>query len=255
MNPVHCIHSSRSKAARAAFTLVELLTVIAIIALLAAIIYPAMSSAQKKAQQSTSINNLHSWYTGFTNYMAENNGDMPTPGKGTPNPTDEQCWINALPKGLGIPTYGDFATNSSIRPQYGTKSIWVNPVVPARDAVRGSFTFYYGYNDQLQTVSQNANGTSNVAPLKFSRLDNARLTILMGEKADTDPSLNYTNARAYFSSSAAQGKNDPDGVCDFLFCDGHVDSVKRSVFADGKTVDANSFTNHLTPVSWMPFAQ
>jgi len=55
---------------------------------------------------------------------------------------------------------------------------------------------------------------------------------LMGEKSDTKSDLELTSIRSYFGSgSPVDPIVDQNNSANFLFCDGHVQNVKRSVFA------------------------
>src|SRR4051812_34249665 len=59
------------------FTLIELLVVIAIIAVLIAILLPAITSAQRHAQQVVCESNLTQIYRGLLNYSTSNGGWLP----------------------------------------------------------------------------------------------------------------------------------------------------------------------------------
>lgn len=64
--------SSKKTKAFSAFTLIELLVVIAIIAILASMILPALSSAKKKAQGITCLNNNKQLMLGWNMYSGDN---------------------------------------------------------------------------------------------------------------------------------------------------------------------------------------
>lgn len=79
---------------RRAFTLIELLVVIAIIAILAAILFPVLSSAQKRAKGAGCLNNMKQIMTAAKIYMDDNHGAM------------IPLWIQQGVKGWTAPTSG-----------------------------------------------------------------------------------------------------------------------------------------------------
>jgi prepilin-type N-terminal cleavage/methylation domain-containing protein/prepilin-type processing-associated H-X9-DG protein len=62
---------------RGGFTLIELLVVIAIIAILAAVLLPVLNAAQKRAQQTESLNNTKQWASAQNMYVDDNNQYLP----------------------------------------------------------------------------------------------------------------------------------------------------------------------------------
>lgn len=60
-----------------AFTLIDLLVVMAIIAILAALLMPVLSSAKKKSEQATCINNQKQLATAMKIYSNDNNSTFP----------------------------------------------------------------------------------------------------------------------------------------------------------------------------------
>lgn len=232
----------------AAFTLIELLVVILIIAVLAAVLLPALNSVLRKGYQTTSMNNLSQWFNGFTASVGDHDGEMPTPG-GTPfTATNEQGWFNRMPPELKELPFSSVASLAvSARPGYGKKSIWINPAVPAKDtSSAGGFIFHYGYNDNLMDLKTGD-------PLRIGRLQSPHLTVLMAEKADAQPGLNKSSVRTYFNASSPT--LDPAGGANFLFCDGHVELVKRSVFAnDALSASDTALDRNQTTITWFAFS-
>lgn len=62
---------------RTAFTILELLVVIAIILLLVALLFPVLSSARKRARETTCMNNLRQIYTAWSIYTSDYDGTPP----------------------------------------------------------------------------------------------------------------------------------------------------------------------------------
>ena len=71
--------SNQHRGAVKAFTLIELLVVISIIALLISILLPAMREAKRRAKVLTCMAQLKSLGVGMAAYVAENDGNYPTP--------------------------------------------------------------------------------------------------------------------------------------------------------------------------------
>jgi len=235
------------------FTLVELLVVIVIIAILAALIFPVVGGMLRQGNQTSSAANLRQWYTGFGASLGDNDGSMPSDGQsGGYNPSDSTAWYTRMPLELKQTPYGAFSSNW---PRLHTRSIWINPQVPLSASPAGAFIFCYGFNTYLSNSAQPTQ--------KFSRVEHPERTILMSEKADALSDLSPTTIRSYFG---AGNPTDPivdlNNTANILFCDGHVQSVKRSVFQLAQTYDstfyAQSFEGNSSgealPVTWLPNA-
>lgn len=67
----------RSEAMRRAITLIELLVVVAIIAILVGVLYPLFAKAQRSAQRTHCINNLHQLYGAMQTYVQDWNETYP----------------------------------------------------------------------------------------------------------------------------------------------------------------------------------
>jgi prepilin-type N-terminal cleavage/methylation domain-containing protein/prepilin-type processing-associated H-X9-DG protein len=213
---------------RAAFTLVELLVVIAIIGILAVMLTVALPGYLQNSKKVVSAQNLKSWYTGFSKATGENDGTMPSPGWDgqAMNRNDETAWFNQIPHALGMNQLKDFYGRVD-EPKVGEASIWWNPVVTAKYKTVGKFLFCYGFNERMVEGQGN-----DQRPMKLAAIKYPQLTVLMGEKADSDPHLNFRNVAAFWGSGLPFEKGDPENQCNFLFVDGHVESFKRSYFSN-----------------------
>jgi len=244
--PLPCFVDRRTADHRG-FTLVELLVVIVIIAILAAIIFPVVSSMMRQGNQTASAANLRQWYSGFGASLGDNDGSMPSDGAANGfNPGDQTAWFNRIPLQLKITPCASFGSNW---PRLHSKSIWVNPQVPLSASPGGSFIFCYAFNTYLSNATQ--------INQKFANVEHPDRTILMSEKADLKPDLDPTTIRSYFGSgNPTDPLVDINNAANILFCDGHVQLVKRSVFGAGQTYDPNFYASSYDqlPLTWLPNA-
>jgi prepilin-type N-terminal cleavage/methylation domain-containing protein/prepilin-type processing-associated H-X9-DG protein len=211
---------------RHAFTLIELLVVIAIIAILAGLLMTTLASSRKKGNQSTSLNNLRQWGAAFTRSLAEHDNKYPSTGmkKSNMELEDSEAWFNLLPSYMGLKPLKDVDyVQNKLSPS--SKSVWMNPAVPLEDAKKFNdpptkFLFCYAMNYFFTTEAE--------PRLIASRIENLSSTVLMTEKGDDRPNSDPTMIRAHFGEG--NSLTDKDNAAHILFCDGHVDLVKRSVF-------------------------
>ena len=200
------------------FTLIELLVVISIIAVLAALIFPAFGMMRRKANQTTSMNNLHQWGVALASSLGEHNNFMPSPGQPVA-PSDADAWYNRLPVYAGVKPFS--AMGKDEFPRAGEKSIWINPSVPKSVNVKyRPFLFCYAMNAFLSTETEPA--------LSMSVVERPSVTVFMADKNDGIADCHPSYIKAYYGSDNIT--KDPNNLAHFLFCDGHVALVARRDF-------------------------
>lgn len=217
----------RAKPSKAAgFTLIELLVVIVIIAILSAFVLSAISKSRARANELASSNNLRQWGTALMSSLADFENRLPTTGANGDFTDfgDKDAWFNRLPQYIKELPLSDpqIATNS---PKHGQKSVWLNPACPREDVQKymkppGSWFFSYAQNRYLSTKDE--------PTISKLRIESAHSTVFMGEQGNNISELRPESIKAQFGpGSPVDGK---ENAAHFLFCDGHVELVRRDVF-------------------------
>jgi prepilin-type N-terminal cleavage/methylation domain-containing protein/prepilin-type processing-associated H-X9-DG protein len=109
--PNHSIPPAAGPVCLRAFSLVELLVVIAIIAILAALLFPVLSAAKARGQETTCLNNLKQMGTGFLIYSDDNGFKFIDNAPLAVLPAISNNWS------LGNMTYPTQATNAALLKQ------------------------------------------------------------------------------------------------------------------------------------------
>ncbi len=235
------------------FTLIELLVVIVIISILAAFLFPIFGSSRQRAKQTISMNNLKQWGVAFNRSLGDNNGYLPSDGQGSTSIklTDTTSWFNRLPPYIDEKPLSDpfYATNP---PMPGNRSVWINPAVPNDDGMKyvkppDKFLFCYAMNYFLYSGQEKT--PDHTQPL--SRIESPSATVFMAEKNDNFANCNPKYIKAYFGSNApGAADTDKNNAAHFLFCDGHVELIKRAVFSDPAAINNITIDPHFT---FVPF--
>jgi prepilin-type N-terminal cleavage/methylation domain-containing protein/prepilin-type processing-associated H-X9-DG protein len=234
-----------------AFTLIELLVVITIIAVLAAFLFPVFGSIRQRSKQNISINNLKQWGVALNRSLGDYNGYLPDDGQlnfSSIKLTDSKSWFNRLPPYIDEKPLSDpfYATNP---PKPGDRSVWVNPAVPKDDGMQyvkppNQFLFCYAMNAWLYNGQEKT--PDHTQPL--SRIEYPSATVFMAEKNDGFANCVPSKIKAYFGPG--NPSTDMNNAAHFLFCDGHVELIKRSVFNDASATDNVTIDPHFT---FIPF--
>lgn len=196
------------------FTLIELLVVIAIIAILAAILFPVFARARENARKSTCQNNLKQIGTAIMQYTQDYDEKVPCCRMGDgPNPLD----------GNKIQT---LTWAVIIQPYLKNVNVLTCPSNPTTDTSgwanygqSGGFKHHYGYpttGDNTQTAGFSYQPGGNGASLAMIQSPAQTLQIV-------ESSVNSPDVAGWNSQNVFYGHS---GMANFLFCDGHVKTMK-----------------------------
>lgn len=224
---------------QAGFSLTELLVVILVIGILAALLVPALSSAEGRAQRVQCVSNLHQLGVGLQNFLAENHAyPVMSLGTNAGYPGVDRSWGGQLEReGLGI---GNAGTNYFQNGVWHCPSARWNKLPPQYNGVYVS----YGYNNDYYIRKNPTNefglqGRWNVVTRSYQPIAESEVLVpgdmmAIGESHDGFfMRRSLGNFERFGNVITRHG-----GRVDVLFCDSHVESpTVESVFED--TSDAS----------------
>lgn len=207
---------------KSGFTLIELLVVIAIIALLAAILFPVFARARENARKSSCLNNLKQIGLGLSQYTQDYDEQFSaasmTPASVT---TQIYSWQNLLmPYVKSIQLFVCPSNSNSTKGKIGCPTC--TPVKGNPDNIAISYGANVGKNNNYGPF-RNASGGGGV---NLADMPKTAEVIAVGEYrwAWPDIAIADNGASTYLFGHLNQSN--------FLFCDGHVKSMKAIATID-----------------------
>ena len=217
------------KSAKSAFTLIELLVVIAIIAILAAILFPVFARARENARRSSCTSNLKQIGLGILQYTQDYDERYPMRvygGAANADVREANSWRRASYPYIKSAQVFSCPSNTRNNDDANDSTDASMATLPAGSPrFKRSYAINATGNVGGTTPSEYFTGNSLAA------IDDSAGTVLVGEYSGGFPyiplrdpdSRNFNDANITFQGHL--------GTDNFLFCDGHVKSLKVSATA------------------------
>ena len=219
---------------RNGFTLIELLVVIAIIALLAAILFPVFARARENARKSSCSNNLKQIGVGIAQYVQDYDETYPLSRSG------QNVDVNG-----GF--VADAPWHTAVMPYVKSTQLFKCPSASTTTTLQraGTFNILTSYvcnggnsNNEWGGQTPMRNTTP---PTAMGDIAKSADTILAGETAN----LGRRDPEYWSSNDNDMSMRNHLGQSIFLFCDGHVKSMKPL-----QTITLDAAGNSVAPSMW-----
>ena len=233
-----------SPKSRRGFTLIELLVVIAIIAILAAILFPVFQKVRENARKASCQSNMKQIGLAIVQYTQDSDEIFPVGRDGGNN----TCWqekIYPFVKSTGVFVCPDYTVGPvNVHNQYilrTTDGSYLNPVpIPASyvgccgappnfgaSSYPSSASYYpatalalpysYGGVTNVPFVPQYNNQGFNATPVAKIDYPSSTIAVYDGKPDPNNDDIGWVGGLAMQNHS---------GRCNYLFCDGHVKTMK-----------------------------
>ena len=221
----------------AGFSLIELLVVVSIIVILGVISLPQIQSAIQKGKAAQSMGSLRQIGAALGTYAIDNNGTYPL--LCVDGAWNAPYWSQLVTPYLG-PANNDPAFYVTLPPNRSVSQVLLSPLVP-----KGLHHSLGDYGANIEVIRVPGQSTSNgsSSAMTMGGMSAASRVVMVAEAQSIYNGLirgsYYIDTSSYVSSggNASSGINPSDrntGKIYSLFCDGHVEGIKKQDFIDNR---------------------
>jgi prepilin-type processing-associated H-X9-DG protein len=210
----------------------------AVLVIALGVAFPLYLKQQKDRNRMVSGNNLRQWGIAFNLYLADSDNALPRAGNSETVATQDNAWFNALPPYLSQPMLKDLTEKQ--RPRPGQPSLWINPAAKGPLVSPPQWCFHYGMNPWLSSPNKD---------LYFIyEIENPMAVVFLAEIESSEPLATPESVSSRHLHAPTQS---PQAATHFLFCDGHVELLRRAIFTtDPQALDLTAPSERFT---WIPF--